>query len=310
MPFPDPDVEKKPQPPRSSGTARLVCGCGYLGERVARRWLAAGHEVWVTTRSPIRAETLNQLGCHPLVIDITRPFHFPGDLPNFGTVLSAVGFDRRAGDSIHEVYVKGLGHLLDALPVGLSRFIYISSTGVYGQSHGEWVDERSPCEPTRAGGRACLAAEQLLATHAVGGGRIILRLAGIYGPGRLPKLAAILAGEAIETAPHGFLNLIHVEDAADVVLAVEQQVTPPALFIVADGHPVLREEFYTELARLLNAPTPRFMTPAERSSSAERALADKRVCSDFLRKTLEISLRFPSFREGLAQVAEMASLGM
>lgn len=282
---------------------RLVCGCGYLGERVAREWLAAGHEVWVTTRSETRAADLERTGLRTVIVDITQPFRFPASAPAFSTVLSAFGFDRSARKTIEEVYVQGLEHLLDALdPASLQRFLYVSSTGVYGQSHGEWVDEDSPCQPTRAGGQACLDAEHLLARHPAGHSRLILRLAGIYGPGRIPKLDALRRGEPIESAEHGFLNLIHVEDAAAIVVAASEQLTPPALLVVSDGEPVLRGDFYREAARLLGVPDPQFLSPDTDGSNSERGLSDKRVSNRRLRDALQVTWRYPSYRAGLAAI--------
>ena len=105
----------------------------------------------------------------------------------------------------------------------MGRVIYISSTGVYGQTDGTWVDESTECRPTRAGGQACLAAEQLLLQSAWAARTLILRLAGIYGPQRLPRLRQLQSGESLDTAPLGLLNLIHVDDAAQVVRQVADQ---------------------------------------------------------------------------------------
>lgn len=290
----------------SQRLVKLVCGCGYLGGRVARQWVESGNEVWVTTRSATRAKELSQNGFLPIVVDITHPFTLPAELSNLDTVLWAVGFDRSPHQTIEDVYVEGLRNLLAALPSQTHRLVFISSTGVYGQSNGEWVDEQSRCQPTRPGGRAYVIAEDLLAQHEVGKHRVVLRLAGIYGPQRIPKLAAVRAGEFIESPQNGFLNLIHVEDAVQVVLAAEQCAQPPALFAVADGRPVLRRDFYYELARLLNAPAPKFTDPEAGSSTAERASTDKRVSSELMKSVLQVSLRFPSYREGLASI--LASL--
>ena len=116
------------------------------------------------------------------------------DLPEVASVLFAVGYSRTSEASIHEVYVEGLRNVLDALPAATGPVVYISSTGVYAQKDGQWVDEDSECEPDREGGRACLAAEQCLVAHLRGAGATILRMAGLYGPGRLPRSADLIAG--------------------------------------------------------------------------------------------------------------------
>jgi nucleoside-diphosphate-sugar epimerase len=281
---------------------RLIFGCGYLGSRVAALWQAAGDEVWAVTRSWQRAGEFAERGLHPVIADV---MNVPSlrDLPTADTVLYAVGLDRQSGRSMREVYVDGPRHVLDALPSETKRVIYISSTGVYGQDDGSWVNEDSPCEPKRENGRVCLEAEDLLRAHAMGKRAVLLRLAGIYGPGRMPNADALLAGEPIAVSPEGLLNLIHVDDAASIVQAVADHPEPADLYTVSDGQPALRREYYAEAARLLGAPLPRFATPDDPANRAERA-ANRRISNRRLMRDLGLKLRYPSYKEGLA-----ASLG-
>ncbi len=238
----------------STSMRRLIAGCGYLGSRVARLWHTDGDEVHVLTRSASRARHFQQQGLCPWVGDVTRPETLPR-LPSVDTLLWSVGFDRDPSQAIHGVYVDGLRHFLGTLPHEVGRLIYISSTGVYGQTDGTWVNEATECRPLRAGGRACLAAEQLLLQSELADRTVILRLAGIYGPQRLPRRRQLRSGQPLDTAPQGLLNLIHVEDAAHVVQCVaDRELRLPRVFLVADGQPVLRAVFYTEVARLWGTP--------------------------------------------------------
>jgi len=278
--------------------AKLIFGCGYLGLRVAQRWLADGHTVYAVSRTQQRAVELAAFGIRPVVADVTQPDTLAA-LPVAETALYAVGYDRRQNQSMHEVYVAGLRNVLGALPKETGRFIYISSTGVYGDSAGEWVDEDTPCLPQREGGRACLAAEEVLAAHPLGVSSVVLRLAGIYGPGRTPRKDLLLAGEPIPAPADGYLNLIHVDDAAAVVLAAQRAPTPRT-YVVSDGHPAQRREYYLELARLLKAPAPTFVDAPPSSPAAQRAAADKRVSNARLLRELDVRLAYPSYREGLA----------
>jgi len=284
--------------------SKLIFGCGYLGSRVAERWLAAGETVFAVTRSADRAQRLEQHGLRPIVADVVRPASLKEfqSLHGVNTVLYAVGYDRSSGASMHQVYVDGLKAALDALRADVGRIVYISSTGVYGQTGGDWVDEYSECLPEREGGRACLAAEQVLAAHPLGPRAMILRLAGIYGPGRIPRKAELLAAQPIAAAEHGFLNLIHVEDAAGAVLAAAVGPSPPKTYVVSDGCPVERREYFAELARLLKAPAPHFVPPPAGSPAAGRAASDKRVCSERAFRELGLALRYPSYRQGLAAI--------
>jgi len=282
-------------------STKLIFGCGYLGRRVARRWLELGDEVHAVTRNMARAEALRGEGIRPYVADVTQPGSLDG-LPVADTVLYAIGFDRSAGHTMQEVYVDGLKSALDALPDATGRLIYISSTSVYAQQDGEWVDEASPTEPTRQNGRDCLAAEKTLSRHRLGARAVILRMAGLYGPGRVPRREALLAGEPIAAAADGFLNLIHIDDAASVVLAAESMARLPSMYVVSDGQPVLRREYYEELARLAGAPAPQFAPPPADSPAAARATSDKRIRNDRVMAELRPTLAYPSYREGLAAI--------
>ncbi len=281
--------------------AKLIFGCGYLGLRVARLWRAAGERVIAVTRSAERAGQFAAAGIEPLVADIVASAQLP--LPqDVRMVLLAVGYDRAAGRSIHEVYVGGLARVIGRLPQAVGKVIYISSTSVYGQVTGGEVDEDSPCDPIRAGGKACLAAERLLAASRFSQQAIVLRLAGLYGPGRIPRASDLAAGRPIDAPAEGWLNLIHVDDAARIVLAAEEKAVPPRTYVVSDGQPVERGAYYAELARLLQAPPPSFVAPSADSPAAARATSDKRVNPRRMFRELAPRLAYPSYREGLAAI--------
>src|SRR5262245_35823278 len=140
---------------------KLIIGCGYLGRRVARRWIAQGETVFALTRSAERAGEFRGSGIEPIVGDVTDPASL-AELTAVETALYAVGFDRDSGKSIREVYVCGLENLLNRDAGKIRRFLYISSSSVYGQNSGEWVDESSDCRPESENGRVCLEAEQVL----------------------------------------------------------------------------------------------------------------------------------------------------
>lgn len=290
---------------------KLFFGCGYLGERVARRWKSAGHDVVVVSRSRERAEQFQRDGYRAIVADVTRPESL-GNLPVADTVLFAVGYDRStgaAGPSIEDVYAGGLRNVLAALPSQTGRFIYISTTGVYGFRSGEWVDEATPPDPHRSGGLASLAAEEVLGTSSLANRAVILRLAGIYGPGRVPFLDELKSGQPIPARTAGFLNLIHVDDAVEAVVAAESadfnsfaSQSTPHTFCVCDGNPVQRGEYYSEVARQIGAPPPRFVEPEPGSPRADRAGSSRRVCNDRMLADLRVTLGYPDYRAGLAAI--------
>lgn len=277
----------------------LIFGAGYLGQRVATLWRDAGREVHVVTRSASRAEEFAAAGYQPHVADVTRPETLAA-LPKADTVLFAVGFDRNSSRSIGEVYAGGLANVLAVLGDRPATFLYISSTGVYGPGDGGWVDEETPCYPDREGGQACLAAEQTLAASSLGPRSIILRLAGIYGPGRIPRAADLLAGKPLAAHPDTHLNLIHVDDAASIVPLAEQAAAPRT-YVVCDGNPVLRRDYFAELARLLSAPAPTFIAPPA-EGPPQRGASDRKASNARLVLELKPRFAYPSYREGLAAI--------
>jgi nucleoside-diphosphate-sugar epimerase len=177
----------------------LIIGCGYLGRRVAAQWRLAGHAVTALTRSPENAQTLQALGIDPILGDVLEPASLR-PLPSADCVLYAVGHDKRAAPSKREVYRDGLGNVLRELAPRATRCLYVSSTSVYGQNAGEWIDETSPCNPMTEDGQICLKAEEIARSK----GAIVLRLSGLYGPGRLlRRIEAIRREQPITGNPDG-----------------------------------------------------------------------------------------------------------
>jgi nucleoside-diphosphate-sugar epimerase len=268
---------------------------------VARRWIAAGQAVVGLVRNAGSAELLARQSVQPIVVDVTRPSTLR-DLPPADTVLYAVGYDPAGGASRSAVYVEGLRAVLDALSPQVRRVIFISSTGVYAEQEGGWVDESSPASPVRESGRALAAAEAALAAHCLGGLGIILRLAGIYGPGRLPRRAELASGGPLLIATGQQVNLIHVDDAAAAVLAAEAHAQPPRTYLVSDGHPVDRRDYIAELARQLGLPPPAFRDPLPGEATGRRG-GNKRVSNARMLAELHVKLTYPTYREGLAAAA-------
>jgi nucleoside-diphosphate-sugar epimerase len=268
-------------------SGKLIIGCGYLGRRVARRWLAAGHAVTGLVAHDQAAEELASGGIRLIVADVTQAESLP-QLGNPQTVLWSVGYNLAGGKSRRQVQIDGLKAVLNHLPTSTGRMIFVSSTSVYGDADGQWVNEDSPCQPTREAGQILLEAEQLLTAHPLGRRAITLRLAGIYGPGRLPASGA--------AAPDGgYVNLIHVDDAAAVIVAAELRAEPPRTYVVADGQPVERRAYLTYLAELVGK-----AEGGRSEAEGRRRGGNKRVDSRRMFAELGITLAYPTYREGLA----------
>ncbi len=219
------------------------------------------------------------------------------DLPPVDRVLVAVSHDHRSGLDRYESQVGGFERLLTVVDPR-ADVCYISTTGVFHQTDGCWVDETSTAHPTRDGGRAHLDAESLLWRMRPHGASTILRLAGIYGPGRIPRAADVIAARPIASAENGYLNLIHVADATRAVLACWQK-NVARMYVVADDEPMLRGDFYREIARQTRSPMPTFVPPAADSAKRFRSETNKRVWNRRMKSDLVERLQFPTYREGL-----------
>lgn len=189
---------------------------------------------------------------------------------------------------------------------------YLSTTGVYGDHGGNWVDETTPLAPTTRRGRQRVLAEgQWRALAADAGLSLhIFRLAGIYGPGRGP-FSKVRAGTARRIVKPGqVFSRIHVDDIAQVLAASIAQPEPGAVYNVCDDDPAPPQEVLAHAARLLDLPLPpeedfatAAMTPMARSFYAE----SKRVRNDRIKDDLGVRLRYPTYREGLAALLDEAS---
>ncbi len=279
----------------------LIIGCGYLGIRAADAWIALGKNVSALTRTEQNAAKLRERGITPVIGDVTDADSL-SNLPESDVTLYAVGFDRASGKTMREVYVDGLRNALAVLQKRTRRFIDISSTSVYGQQAGELVDESSPCEPIRENGMTCLEAEAVVWRHFPddtnsAAGAILLRLAGIYGPGRLlSRIETLKSGEPLAGNPDAWLNLIHVDDAVQTVLACAEGGRVGQTYLVADDRPVRRREYYSLLASLVSAPAPTFADPKPVAGGVS---FNKRCMNRKLRTELKVELQFPTIEEGI-----------
>ena len=267
-------------------------GHGYSARALTRLLLPQGWEITGTTRSPDKAAALEQSGVAPVI--------FPGgpiDLEGVTHLLIAAGPDAD-GDPV----LRAVGDQIAACARQFEWVGYLSTTGVYGDHQGAWVNEGTPLTPSTRRGQwrkdaeAAWAAIPDLPLH-------VFRLAGIYGPGRGP-FAKVRAGPARRIVKPGqVFSRIHVEDIAQVLAASIARPNPGAAYNVCDNDPAPPQDVIGHAAELLGLPLPPAepfetaeMTPMARSFYAE----SKKVRNDRIKDELGVTLRYPSYREGLA----------
>ena len=280
---------------------RLFCfGLGYSALAVARKLQAEGWEIAGTCRSAEKQAALAAEGIAAFRFDRDRPLADPPAALGGAThLLSAVPPDA-AGDPVLDRHGGDLARVPSLLWAG-----YLSTTGVYGDRGGGWVDESSQLRPTGERGRRRVAAEAgWLALGRQGRLPIhIFRLAGIYGPGR-SALDAVRRGEAKRIEKPGqVFSRIHVEDIAAALAASMARPHPGAVYNLCDDDPAPPHEVVTYACALLGVAPPPLVPFAEAELSAmARSFYDdnKRVDNTRLKLELGVTLKYPSYREGLA----------
>jgi len=287
----------------SAPTHLLLAGCGDIGWRVARLALAAGIGVTALVRSSTRARELEALGIATCLGDLDDPSRPVPDLPSRGTtVLYSVP---PPGGGLHDTRLRVFCGSIEPQEEP-ARLVYLSSTAVYGDAAGAIVTEETPPAPTTARGRRHLDAEELLRQWAPlrDTALVILRVAGIYGPGRFP-LDRIRQREPVlreDLAP--LSNRIHADDLARIAWAVCAGRNDGAVFNVSDGQPSSMTAYFNAVADAFELPRPPQVGWEEaRQRMSPLMLAyfseSRRLDSSRLRE-LGIQLLYPDLATGLA----------
>ena len=285
----------------------LIVGCGYVGVSLGAELVRLGHEVFGLRRSAAAATELKHAGIQPLLADITQPATLAKLPCEFDWVVNCAASGCGGAADYRKIYLEGNRNLIAWLadcPPG--KFIYTSSTSVYGQNDGSVVTEKSPAEPDADKAKVLLETEKLLLAASPNFPAVILRVAGIYGPARGHWFKQFLKNEErIEGDGARFLNMIHRDDLIGAIIATLQNGRPGEIYNAADDAPVSQLNFLKWLAAELKRPM-----PASVSTDAEvlrrRGVTNKRVSNAKLKAELKYEFRFPDFRAGYA--AEIARL--
>jgi nucleoside-diphosphate-sugar epimerase len=279
----------------------LIAGCGYVGLRVGTELARQGHEVCGLRRSDTGHAELRAAGLAPIVADIARLETLTAISPKFDWVICCASATGGGAERYRGVYVDGLRNLVAWLAAAPpKRFVYTSSTSVYGQTDGSIVDERRPTEPAEETARILVEAEEILLTAARERGfpGVVLRLAGIYGPGRGYWLKQFLRGEArLEGRGERVLNMIHREDAVSAIIAALHRGRPGEVYNVVDDEPVSQLVLFQWLSERLGRPLPP-AGPEPGPDRRKRGATNKRISNRKLKLELCSTLHYPTFREG------------
>ena len=271
----------------------LIVGCGFVGLPLARDFASSGWETHATAASDASVAKLYQERFRAYALDITDDSGLQKlARRNFDVVIHCASSARGVASDYEAVFLSGTRNLMSN--VECKSFIFTSSTSVYAQTDGSWVDERSPANPSRETGQILRATEDLVLE--VGGA--VARLAGLYGPGRCVPLQKLLDDKAIiQGSGDRVMNMMHQMDAA-AALRFLAETKSTGLFNAVDNEPVAELDWFRYVCDLLGKPLPPY---GPREVNRKRGWTSKRVSNRKLR-SLGWNALYPTFREGVAAI--------
>src|SRR6266404_5205626 len=224
----------------SCGMRVLIVGCGYVGLPLGAELVRQGHEVFGMRRTTEGDVELKAAGIRPVAADVTKPADLARLPGPFDWVVNCVSSSKGGVEEYREEYLQGTRNLVEWLSAAPpKKFVYTSSTSVYGQTDGSPVKESSPAEPAGETGRVLVETEKVLIEAAKKIPVVILRVAGIYGPERGHLFLQYLKNEAkIPGQGERIINMIHLDDVVGAVMTALKNGRAGEIYNVVDDEPV------------------------------------------------------------------------
>jgi nucleoside-diphosphate-sugar epimerase len=285
-----------------------ILGCGYVGLELGRQ-LTPAHEVVGVRRSTEGCEAIERAGFDAVQADVTDRAELES-VPDADVVVFAASSGGRDAAAARDIYVDGLRTAIEAFGARTEspdRLVYTSSTGVYGDHDGDWVDEETPIEPTTEKTEVLAEAEQVTLEEAseYGMDSTVVRFAGLYGPERY-RLEWYLDGPV--TA--GYLNMVHRDDAAGAIrFLLDADAARDECVLAVDHEPVEKWDFADWLADECGVSRPEKLTKAERladdlSETTRRRIETTKHCSNAKLQESGYEFAYPTYREGYRAAIE------
>ena len=280
----------------------LIVGCGYVGLPLGEELVKLGHEVHGLRRTSEGAAELEGVGIKPLAGDITRPEDLAALSGPYDWVVNLVSSSKGGPEIYQQVYVDGTRNLIVWLrgqTSPLKKYVYTSSTSVYGQADGSSVKETSPTEPKSPTSQLLVEAERVvLEASQQGFPGVVLRVAGIYGPDRGHLFHKFCRNEArIDGDGLRIINMIHRTDVVGCIISALKSGRPGEVYNTVDDEPVTQTTFYRWLAETLGKAMPPHATEEE-TATRKRGETSKKVQNRRLKAELGYQFKFPTFRQG------------
>lgn len=279
----------------------LIVGCGYVGIPLGAELSRLGHEVFGVRRSADTNEESKAAGIQSLVADISKREDLEKLPRDFDWVVNTVSSTKGGAEEYKQIYFDGTQNLIDWLAANPpKKFVYTSSTSVYGQTDGLAVKESSPTDPQSDTSKILVQTEKLLldAAQQKQFPAVILRVAGIYGPERGHLFQQYMRNEAkISGKGERLINMIHRDDLIGAIIAALKSGRGGEIYNAVDDEPVAQIHFFRWLSETLGKYMPPFATAAE-DAQRKRGLTQKKVSNRKLKMELGYQFKYPTFRQG------------
>ena len=280
----------------------ILAGCGYVGRRVAENELARGNTLLALVRTEASREVLLDAGINAIALDLDLPAGLDS-LPMAGSGIYYFAPPPSAGTTDPRIRAFLGGISPDQLP---SRVVYISTTGVYGDCHGEWVKESRQPVPVADRAKRRWDAEQALRSWSdeTGVPVCILRVPGIYGPGKVPTKRIEKGTPVLAESESPWSNRIHVVDLVRACLAAMDHGNPGSVYNISDGNPSTMTDYFNHIADAMGLPRPKQISLDEAKQIFSRELISyltesKRLDNNLMRSELGVEPEYPTLDIGL-----------
>ena len=274
----------------------LIAGCGDIGSSLGVRLHADGHAVWGLRRSPVELPQ----GVHAVSADLTDSEQLERVPAAIDAVVYIAAADTYDDQAYEAAYVRGPANLIRALTAAgqrVRRMIFVSSTGVYAQRDGEWVDEESPTNPAQFSGRRLLEGERVVLDGSIPA--VVVRFGGIYGPGRNRLQQRVRDGRSCQESPPLYTNRIHSDDCVGVLRHLLALKNPDRIYLGVDNEPAAQCAVMDWLAKQMGVPAPPRRSSSDANGDSPRS--NKR-CRNARLLATGYRFVYPGYRDGYGKM--------
>jgi len=280
----------------------VIIGCGDIGTQVAKTYLKNKQKIQAIIQSKTSHSKLFKLGIDAFMTDLSQPFNNPLNSENCQLYLFAPPPSQGTTDT----HTKHLIQALDSSGKLPQRIVYISTTGVYGDCQGRWINEEEPVKPQADRAKRRLDAEQQLLSWSkqTGVDIIILRVAGIYGPNKLPLERLRQKQPVIRASESPITNRIHSTDLVNIAITAMERGKAGEIYNVCDSAPGTMADYFKQIAIKANLPIPAEISLSEGNDKLSAGMMSymresRRLSNKKMLHELDITLLYPTLEKGL-----------